>query len=385
MNLLTFTSPNDLILEIPPTALNQAWVKSQTFSHSSSRYQAYINELCLRAILPWLEEEFTPQAKVSHPTALPSIWEFINGSTIDLDGIKIILVPHENIDLAELRIPQEWVDIPSLVGDYYLGVEIQPEDGFVRVWGYCTHTQIKNQGVYDSRDRAYAVDANYMTTDISILAVEQEFCHQSTRAAVNPFPPLPTTQAENLINRLGNPEIISPRLEVPFAVWGALISHSGWRQNLYNRRLGQPEQFSVIQWLQNGVSQTAQQLGWESLNLNFSSAGARSLEQAQSNLVISRQLTIAGQLYELRIVPQIDEAETIWRFELNHTIPGAFIPNGFKLRLLTEDLQPFPDNEDIATTTSTQLCVEVVLESGEGIVWEIEPLPENYISEILRF
>ncbi|AFZ04145.1 DUF1822 family protein [Calothrix sp. PCC 6303] len=385
MNLLTFTSPNDLILEIPPTALNQAWTKSQVFSNANSRYQAYMNELCLKAILPWLQEEFTPQAKVSNSTALPSIWEFINGSTIDLDGTKIILVPHESMDLCELRIPQEWVDIPSLIGDYYLGVEIQPEDGFVRVWGYCTHTQIKNQAVYDSRDRTYALAADYMTIDISILAVEREFCQQSTRAAINPFPPLPTTQAENLINRLGNPEIISPRLEIPFAIWGALISHSGWRQHLYNRRLGQPEQFSVIQWLQNGVSQAAQQLGWDSLNLNFSSAGARSLETAQPITVISRQLTIVGQLYELRIIPQIDEEGTIWRFELNHTIPGAFIPNDFKLRLLTEDLQPFPDNEDIATKTSTQLCVEVVLESGEGIVWEIEPLPENYTSEILRF
>jgi hypothetical protein len=385
MNLLTFTSPSDLILEIPANALNQAWGKSQAFSNANSRYQAYINELCQKAILPWLKEDFTSEAKVFNHAALPSIWEFINGSIIDLDGSKIILIPHESIDLCELRIPQEWVDIPSLIGDYYLGVEMQPEDGFVRVWGYCTHNQIKNQATYDSRDRTYALAANHITTDISILAVEREFCHQSTRAAVNPLPPLPTTQAENLINRLSNPEIISPRLEVPFAIWGGLISHSGWMQNLYNRRLGQPEQFSVIQWLQNGVSQAAQQLGWDSLNLNFSSAGARSLETAQPTTVISRQLTITGQLYELRIIPQIDEAETIWRFELNHTIPGAFIPNGFKLRLLTEDLQPFPDNEDIATTTFTQLCVEVVLESGEGIVWEIEPLPENYISEILRF
>lgn len=64
---------------------------------------------------------------------------------------------------------------------------------------------------------------------------------------------------------------------------------------------------------------------------------------------------------------------------------GAAIPGGFKLRLLTEDLQPFPNNEDVATTAVELLFVDVALQPGEGIVWEIEPLPENYDREILRF
>jgi Protein of unknown function (DUF1822) len=61
------------------------------------------------------------------------------------------------------------------------------------------------------------------------------------------------------------------------------------------------------------------------------------------------------------------------------------IPGGFKLRLLTEDLQSFPDNESVATTAIEVLAVEVALEAGEGIVWEVEPLPENCDREILRF
>lgn len=50
-----------------------------------------------------------------------------------------------------------------------------------------------------------------------------------------------------------------------------------------------------------------------------------------------------------------------------------------------EDLQPFANNEDIAITAVEQLYVEVPLEAGDGIVWEIEPIPENYDQEILRF
>jgi hypothetical protein len=64
---------------------------------------------------------------------------------------------------------------------------------------------------------------------------------------------------------------------------------------------------------------------------------------------------------------------------------GARIPSGFKLRLLTEDLQDFENNEDVATTAVDHLFVEVALEPGEGLVWEIEPMPENYDREILRF
>ncbi|MEH2014085.1 MAG: hypothetical protein V7K65_21900 [Nostoc sp.] len=38
------------------------------------------------------------------------------------------------------------------------------------------------------------------------------------------------------------------------------------------------------------------------------------------------------------------------------------MPRGFKLRLLTEDLQPFPNNEDIPITAVKQLYVEIALE-----------------------
>ena len=179
--------------------------------------------------------------------------------------------------------------------------------------------------------------------------------------------------------------MITPRLAIPFRLWGALIQHGGWRQSLYQRRLGLPEQWSVLEWLQNGVSQLAENIGWGSLNLQLSAAGARSVEQLQPGTILSRQLAIAGQSYDLNIIPQSEGDAIIWRFELRNAAVGAAIPGGFKLRLLTEDLQPFPNNEDTAITAVEQLFVEVALEPGEGIVWEIEPLPENYDREILRF
>ncbi|WP_414578754.1 DUF1822 family protein [Anabaena sp. CCY 9402-a] len=386
--VFTFADSTDLILEVPNYPQNQVNIAaSQSFSHPSSWYQAYLNEICLSAVLPWLQEDFTRQAKVwPYTNSLASIWELVNGTAVTLDVTKFILVPSENIDLSELRVPQEWVDLPSWVGDYYLAVQVEPDAGYVRVWGYCSHAQLKNQGKYDAGDRTYTLDASDITTDISVLPVELQFCFQTaTRSQLATLPTLPLAQVQNLITRLGNPEVITPRLAVPFELWGGLMEHGGWRKSLYERRLGLPEQRSVLQWLQESVSQTAEAIGWGKLNLQLSAAGARSVEGIQPGATLSRRLAIAGQTYELLISPQGEPEEPSWRFELRNATVGAVIPGGFKLRLLTEDLQPFPNNEDIATTAVEQLYVEVALDAGEGIVWEVEPLPENYDQEILRF
>ncbi|BAT51142.1 hypothetical protein NOS3756_00640 [Nostoc sp. NIES-3756] len=382
--VFTFADSTDLILEIPSTTLSN--LESQ-FSHPYSRYQAYLNELCLNAVLPWLQEDFSLQAKLWPSSAsLASFWELVNGTAVIVDATRFILVPSENIDHSELRVPQEWVDLPTWAGDYYLAVEVAADAGYVKVWGYCTHAQLKNQGKYDAGDRTYCLDEHDIVNDMSVLAVARDLCpDEVTQAAIIPVPTLPQEQAQNLITRLSNPEIINPRLAIPFQLWGGLIEHGGWRQSLYERRLRLPEQRSALQWLRTGVSQIAEAVGWERLNLQLSAASARSVEGRQPKIILSRRLTIAGQLYELLITPQGEPDTPFWRFELRNATVGAAIPGGFKLRLLTEDLQPFPNNEDIATTAVEQLYVEVALEAGEGIVWEIEPLPENYDREIIKF
>lgn len=385
--LFTFTSgAGELILEIPTEQQSQAWLWSQYFSHPVSGYRAFLNKLCLSAILPWLEQNFAQAKPWTSTTALPSFWELVNGSAIVLDQMRLILVPGEEIDRGELRVPQEWVDISSWSGDCYLAIQVEPDDNCVIVWGYCTHAQLQTYGIYDLSDRTYCLDAAEVIKDISTLALVKELApKESIRSGVQPLPILNRQQAQNLISRLQKPEIITPRLEIPFPLWEALIEHGGWRQNLYQQRLGLPQQWSVWKWLESGVSELARQCGWENLSLELHTAGARSGEKIPARTIVSRKLTIAGQLYELRIVPQSRSSHTnIWHFELRNATAKAAIPGGFKLRLLTEDLQPFPDNEDVATTAVELLFVEVACEPGEGVVWETEPLPENYDREILR-
>lgn len=382
-----FADPTQVYLEVSPPSQVQAWQQSQRFSTPSRRWNAYLNQLCLDAILSWLREEY-PQATIwPNSAALPGFWEVVNASAITLDTTRFILVPSETIDLSELRVPQEWIDIPRWAGDYYLAAQVEPDEGWVRIWGFATHQQLKTRGSYDASDRTYSLDEDDLIKDINVLWVARQLCpYEPTREGVAPLPALTVTQAENLISRLGNPDVVTPRLAVPIDLWGALLEHGGWRQRLYQRRLGLPEQWSILQWLQSGVSEVAQQLGWGRVEFQPSWAGAKGWEQtAAPNSVLSRQLMIAGQQYDLSIIPQGAPEKRIWRFELRNSSLSERIPKGLKLRLLTEDLLPFENNEAAATKTVDQLYIEVALEPGEALVWEVDPVPENYDREILRF
>lgn len=355
----------DLFLETDPTRL---WQPNWT---------AYLNQLCLSALLPWFQSE-TPSARTwVNTNALSSFWEFVNGTAFTVNGLRFVVIPTESIDHDELRIPQEWIDLPTWAGDYYLAAQVEPDEGRVSVWGYATHHTVKTQGHLDFNDRTYCLTSDQLANP-ELIWLTSELCQPQLRAELAALPALSIEQANNLITRLSNPELLSPRLALPFQTWGALIEHGGWRQRLYQSRQGitQP---SILEWLQSGVSQL---FNWERLELQPGYAAARSADLTAPTNVLSRVLEIAGQQYELQVIPQADQT---WRFELHNLSPGGMVPGGFKLRLLTEDLQSFEGNEAIAQTSVESLSIKVALDPGEGIVWETEPLSEGYDREILRF
>lgn len=377
---ITFIEATEVWLELSSTSLESR------FSSAGSAWNATLNQSCLEAILAWLQEDYEANPRpFPNLAALPSYWEFVNGTPIEMNNTRFLIVPSEAMDLSEMRIPQEWVDIPNWIADYYLAVQVNPDDESLRIWGYTTHKNLKDKGNYNRSDRTYSLSQANLIPDINILWVSQELCpSEETRAAVSPLPNLSLERANNLLERLGNSDLMLPRLVLSFEDWGALLSHSGWRKQLYQRRIGQSP-WSILDWLQQGVSEFAQQFGWQKMEMQPSLIGARGIEEATTSSLIIRQLSIAGQPYELRIIPSGNQEENVWRFELRSSLASGLIPGGFKLRLLTEDLQPFENNEDTAEAAVELLYVEVALESGEGLVWEVEPIPNNYEREILRF
>jgi hypothetical protein len=392
----TLSDPHALYLDIPDEV---SPASTAPFSTAGAHWRAKLNQWAIAALLPWLQADHSPRARLWQASTQASRWELVNGSAIECPALgqappfRLVILPTDAIDTDELLVPQEWVDLPSWAGDYYLAVQINPDEGWIKLAGYTTHAQLKASAHFDPFSRSYSLPQSQWISDINVLWLAREFDPTAIlRADIAPLPPLTAERANHLIQRLGQADLAFPRLDVPFSVWGALVEHGGWRQRLYEQRQGIAEPWSVSQWLRSGVSALAGQIGWEQLQLAPVSA-MRSLPIP----AVVRSLTIDGSAYELRIfianqLRQLDvandssnETPPIWRFELGCSEPTRLIPTGFTLRLLSEDLQPFENNTDVATAPVASLYVDVVLAPEEGIVWEIIPAPEEGDREILRF
>ena len=385
----TIFNPTQLVLELSQATANRAWNQSQNAGNSTSQWQKYLNQAALDTFLPWLQTEEDGTAKAGFNTATQSdIWEVVNGTLINIDGAKIVLIPSEAEDLSELRVPQEWIDIPEWTADYYLAVQVNVDSGYVRVWGYATHQQLKNDGNFSHGDRTYSLSDDRLITDIDVLWVSRELCpNEVTQAAVEPIDNLADAQADNLIERLGSQGQLLPRLAVPFTTWAALIRNKTLVHRLAATRQGKTSKTPVMELLKQGISHLAP-LGWRQIEMTPGGVGARGATTAETTSIVpacglAKQIAIANQPYELRIIP-LNEAGS-WRFELGCVTPGCVILPGVKLRLLTEDLQSFEGNEEVATEPIPVLFIDVDLDAGESLVWEVEPTPDNYQQEILQF
>lgn len=380
-------NPTDLVIELDQGTIDRAWLESQTASNAPSRWQNYLNQVALAVFLPWLQVEEDPTAKAQNQaTEQAAIWEVVNGTAIAIKDAKLVLIPSEADDLGELRVPQEWIDLPNWAADYYLAVQVNVDAGYVRVWGYATHQQLK-QGSFNQSDRTYSLSDEELIGDLNALWVARALCpNEVTQAAIEPLPELATAQADKLIERLGNPAQLLPRLGVSFATWGALVQNPSWCRRLAATRRGVPTKTPVLQWLKQGLSELSTEFGWRQIELSFSTEGSRgaaTVDAVVPAFGLAKKMAIAGQAYELKILP-LEEAGA-WRFELCCLTPGCMIPAGFKLRLLTSELQNFDDNEDLATEAVPNLSLEVDLDPGESLIWQIEPTPDNYQQEVLQF
>lgn len=264
---------NSTWFDIPEDIQNQAWAESASFSTNSNRQRAYINLLAQKIIIPYLQEQVTSATIEPNQT---TFWELgVNGSLIKIDNQRLIIIPTETFDLEELRVSQEWVDISSLAGDYYLAVQVDTEEKFLRIWGYTNHKKLKEKGDYTKRDRSYSLDREDITEELNALWLTREYCpNEVTQSEIQPLPTLANNQLLQLLDTLANPELIFPRRAVSFEQWGAIFANENWREMLVKRRQPQnsiaPNQLkdSVVnlsQWLTNTFTE-----GWQTVEQVFS-------------------------------------------------------------------------------------------------------------------
>lgn len=247
-------------LDIPPTLAQSAWQQSQASPTPRAQWNTYLNELCLELLLPLLKEDYFPRAN-PYPEAIGTLWELVSGTGISGGPKRLVLIPDKNLDRT-FTVPQEWIDSPDWAGDYYLAIQINPDEQWLEVWGYTTHHTLKTQGTYNNTDRTYQLDADELIQDLNVLWITQQLNPQElTQTNIAPIPQIETTQSDNLLQRLAaSPQ---PRLEIPFPLWMACIQQPHWRQQLSDLRRGTAATSPITnlsQWIQNQFES-----GWQTL------------------------------------------------------------------------------------------------------------------------
>lgn len=263
--------PQPLVLDISPGAIATAETLIDRQSTPLAAWQAYHHHIALETVITWLQahrpERITPWLP---PSEQPVFWEGVKGAAIQWGEVRLALFATETEDLETWAIPQEWVDLPAFVADYYLAVELHiepdPAESWLAVVGYATHEMVRGGDL--TEERCYCLDRQAFIPDLHLLFLGQRLFGRrwSRVSAVPQF--LPAVQAALLRVCV---EAAEPRLGLPFEQWGGLFSVAAWRSQLYRERMEQAglgrRMLSLSRWLRQWESELEQAIsqGWQSL------------------------------------------------------------------------------------------------------------------------
>jgi Protein of unknown function (DUF1822) len=238
--------PNQTYLPLSHADQEIAWqqVQQHPYSNPAARDRAFYNTLCLNILTPWFIEEFSLQnAPQPWLSELPTIWEFLNGTILNFPTFRIALMPSDTHPFEQLSVEQEWVDIPEWAVHYYLAIQINLEAGWLKIVGYTTHSQLK-QAHHDALDQTYNLAATTLTEDLQTLWLAHRFFPQWLSNVESRF-----VQTDAIQSTPDFSLLYSPRLDLPFSQWAALISHPEQRRSLYQQRTAQTvTKIRLSQW-----------------------------------------------------------------------------------------------------------------------------------------
>jgi Protein of unknown function (DUF1822) len=259
---LTDFNQEQVGLLIPDNIQKECWQVTRNNSPNISRWQSYLNLVTMKTILPWLRDIFEQNQtiiKVKNEADLLEIWEFVNGFAISIGAVNLVFIPSESEDLGEICVPQEWVDIPSLAADFYVAIQINSDESWLRIWGYSSYEYLKNEAEYDPFSRSYTLGEEQLDHDIIFMLVTAEYTEQH-----NHFIPelgfLSQQKAQELLTKLKSFKDYAPRLIIPFQQWGLIFVNDQWRKQLFEAR----KPINLTAWI-NYNFQQAMLTGWQTL------------------------------------------------------------------------------------------------------------------------
>jgi Protein of unknown function (DUF1822) len=353
---LTAIYPEHLCLELSEQQKEDAWMVSHQDSYSCevARWNAYLNYLSLDTFLTYLKEDsdFQDSSKISVQfDDLPSIWEFVNGTAVTVGETKLVLIPSDKSNISHFCIPQEWVDIRNWVARYYLAVQVNLDEGWLRIWGCASHQQIRERAFFDSTDKVYCLNAEELIADINVMWVARDFVPWQ-QLELQPLPHLSTMYLEQLLSKNARITSYYSDLDIAFEEWAALLSSDSLRKHLYQQRLknSQIQKFldseivenNLCQWLENIFTK-----GWYTLDTLLNQQGRSLTVQFRKDMALNEIAIKGAKLIDLGmelensefvllvgISPKIDDKYNV-RVQVHPVRGDLYLPSQVKLMLLS--------------------------------------------------
>ena len=243
----------------------------QHIGQELSLNQVDLNQLCISPVKQWAIEAIDLDVQSAFPCLfresenLEFISKLVNGFVLEIGNTRIVFIPSDAIDIAEFEVPQEWVDLPNWAASYYVPIRVDLEHQYLHLWGFISHADLKDKAQLDRIFRNYHIAAEDTIANLNLL---QEYCEIQaldtaifTQSALKPLDTFSPIDAAGLIQQLHQRNSrFSPRLDLPFIQWGAILNEPQWLGQYLN-----PETDLSMWWESTKLAICD---GWESID-NF--------------------------------------------------------------------------------------------------------------------
>jgi Protein of unknown function (DUF1822) len=326
-------------------------IAEHNYANATARNNAELNQICLQKTQAWLTEIGVDSTPTFSPAQMDSIWDVVNGCALTVGNRRLILIPSDKFDREELSVPQEWVDIPTWMGDYYLAVQIDLDDRTMNIWSYTSHRTLRETGTFDRIDRTYSIPSDCLIGDLDILWMAQLLDLQEI-TTVPPIPSLNRDRSTSAIDRLSQPSPYSPRLDLDFNTWAAILSNNDLREHLHQRRLQvatlqtvNTPRLSLTDWLRSEFSQALEQ-GWHLGNLMMGGEAAVIQQLAvvrggEMSIELDKLINLQYQLDRISVVMLVgiksqDDTHVTVSVQVYPVLGTATLPPQLKLSYVTD-------------------------------------------------
>jgi Protein of unknown function (DUF1822) len=371
-------------------------IADRNYSNATAINNAELNQICLQKTQAWLTEIGIESTPTFSPAQMDSIWDVVNGFALTVGNRRLIVIPSDKFDREELSVPQEWVDIPAWMGDYYLAVQIDLDDRTMNIWGYTSHRTLRETGTFDRFDRTYSISSDFLIGDLDILWMAQLLDLQEI-SIVQPIVSLNSNRSTSAIDRLSQPSPYSPRLDLDFHTWAAILSNNDLRQQLHQRRLQvatlqtfTTPRLSLTDWLRQEFSQALEQ-GWQIGNAIVGGEAAMMQNLAvvrggEMSIELDKLIDLQYQLDHTSVVMLVgiksqDDTHVTVSVQIYPVLGTPTLPPQLKLSYITDT------GEELAAIVSRSGDVQIQLPlftSDVGTTFNIQ-LQLDGISQIEKF